>query len=99
MKGKIMAIGSCTSCTPVTDAARLATNPKADINGDGKLTDTELQRSKLTEDVKASSNEGNSTSDNNYNSHKNKSNNTYVSSLSVSPLSSSNILLLAQNQG
>ena len=42
-----MSIGSCTSCSPVLDATKLAANPKADTNKDGKVTAAELQNANL----------------------------------------------------
>jgi len=85
-----MSVGICKSCSPVLDAVKLAANPKADLNGDGKITTSELQTTELQKgtqnpDVKdLLKTNTDSTSD------------PYIASKSPSPLSGGTIALLAE---
>ena len=96
-----MSVGSCKSCSPILDAVKLAANPKADTNKDGKVSAAELQETSLTKatqtDNKVTSNPDTLKTDaRNKTDTRNQPDTTYVAQ-SPSLLSSNNILLLAQN--
>ena len=96
-----MSVGSCKSCSPVLDAVRLAANPKADLNKDGKISAAELQETSLTNatqtDNRVINNSDTLKADaRNKNDARNQPDTTYRAQF-PSILSSNNILLLAQS--